>query len=332
MSSGWAYFVAASFMACTTAPSRDVKVVSPEGTSAPSAEAPEPTSAPSAAAWPDRSELFIVLTDQRDLELRAFGTAGLKPFKHVIGGDVQQTVYNPELGLFWFLDAERLWVLDLYEVGAGVAKPVLIASHLPAAAKLYILKDATFQSPGQVGEGSMEMELHWDEEPSITATVSGEEGKQEFHHLDGSAWLSQERSRAPRSAPAWIEFAERGPHAPLPVARARCTDKRQCGAALPFGDRGWQLVISGDEYGDFEHHFCLLYDPATRLFATPPRAAAWADATALESAGCGPYFFNERNDAYFDFEVICRTSGVCAPLDDASAEGWVVPGVGVGAI
>jgi hypothetical protein len=330
MNGRWSFFAVASLMACATTTSRDVKVASSEAIPDPRPETPEPTAAsPSPAVWPDRSELFIAMTSERILELRAFGVAGLEPFTYVIANDIQQTLYNPELQLFWFHETDRLWVIDLRTVGSGVVKPELIASHLPRIDKLYISRGGrTFQAPGQVGDESSEFWLHWDEHPYL----EGGDSEARIDGLDGAAWLSRERARPARAAPAWAEFAHDAPHAPLPAARAQCTDKRQCGAALPFGNRGWQLVISGDEYGDFEHHFCLLYDPAKQVFATPPEAKTWADATTLESAGCGPYFFNERNDAYFASDVICHTAGDCAALDDAGAEGWIMPGVGVGAL
>lgn len=316
---------ATSLMACAAA--------SPEAKVAGVSQLPAPTSAVTAASplpdWPARDDLFIALTSMHVLELRAFGPHGLEPFSHVIASDIQETLYNPELGLFWFLDTNRLWVIDLRSVGAGTIEPILIASNVPEVDTLYIVAAGrSFQAPWPAGDESIDLWLHWDEPPYL----QGGKRRDRIDELEGVEWLARERSRPASGAPAWTDFAKQAPLAPLPAARAQCTDEEQCVAALPFGDRGWQLVLAGDELGDFEHHFCLLYDPARNAFATPPDAKTWGDALTLASAGCGPFFFNARNDAYFDSDVLCHTAGGCVSLDDASAEGRVVPGVGVGAI
>jgi hypothetical protein len=244
----------------------------------------------------------------------------------VVANDVQQVLYNPELSLFWFMNSGRLWALDLKSVGNGVASPVLVASGLGQYPKLSVQRAGQhFTGPGQSQDDWQGLLLHWEVEPFIT----GGEAEGRIDGLDGRAWLAGERSRPVRAEPAWAEFDVHGPHAPLPSARAECDETEICGAALPFGE-SWQLVVAGDQSGDFEHHFCLLYDPTARAFATPPSAATWGDAAKLESGSCGPYFFNTSNDAYFHSSTVCRVGGPCVELDDAYAEGWVVPGAGVG--
>jgi len=322
---------AAAGLGCSAGVAREVNVVAPSVSAA--AQPDEPSSAPrpseGAQGWPERSDLFIAKKSGGQLTLRAFGAAGLAPFVHVLASDIRATLYDAELELLWFGDAEaRLWVIDLRELGPGSAAPVLIASQLPQHAKLSVAREGRYvEGTGQVGEEWMELVLHWEQEPWL----DGGEGEGRLDHLEGQAWLGRERLRSPREVPAATAFEGEGPHVALPASIAQCDDARLCGAALPFGARTWQLVVAKNDetHGDFSHNGCLLYDPEKNAFARPPEASEWAKVVDTQLSTCGPYRFNAKGDAFLVSDKACRLGGGCASLESFGS-GWLVPGATVG--
>jgi hypothetical protein len=205
---------------------------------------------------------------------------------------------------------------------------VLIASHLPQHAKLSVARRGKHvEGPGRVSEEWMELVLHWEEEPWI----DGGEGEGRLDQLDGATWLGRERQRPAREVPPWTQFEGDGPHVALPPGVAQCDDARLCGAALPFGALGWQLVVAKNDetHGDFSHNGCLLYDPDQEAFARPPEASEWAKVVDTPLTTCGPYRFNAKGDAFLVADKVCRVGGGCTSLESFGS-GWLVPGATVG--
>jgi hypothetical protein len=310
---------------------REVKVVSPAESAVLKADEADaaPRASGRAQVWPHRNDLFIAKKSGGELTLRAFGSSGLTPFAHVVASDIRATLYDAELELLWFSDGEaRLWLVDLREVGSSSLEPVLIASHLPQHAKLSVeRRGKSVEGPGQVGEESLELVVHWEREPWI----DGGESEARIERLDGRRWLEREAQRRLREVPGWAQFDGEGPHVALPDGVAQCDDARLCGAALPFGKLGWQLVVAKNDetHGDFAHNGCLLYDPDKAVFARPPEASEWAKVVDTELVTCGPYQFNAEGDAYLVADKVCRIGRGCSSLE-SFGNGWLVPGATVG--
>jgi hypothetical protein len=322
---------AAAALGCSAGAAQELNVVAPSASAVAKPEEPDSPRLPSdgAQGWPERSELFIAKKSGAQLTLRAFGAAGLTPFAHVLANDIRATLYDAELELLWFGDADaRLWVIDLRDLGPGSPAPVLIASHLPQHAKLSVARAGRYvEGAGQVGEEWMELVLHWEQEPWI----DGGEGEGRLDSLDGHAWLERERRRSSREVPAPTPFEAEGPHVALPPSIAQCDDARLCGAALPFGALTWQLVVAKNDetHGDFSHNGCLLYDPEKNAFARPPEASEWAKVVDTQLSTCGPYRFNAKGDAFLVSDKVCRLGGGCASLESFGS-GWLAPGATVG--
>jgi len=296
----------------------------------PPAVAPAPLT-PAALGWPARGESVLAKADDR-LLWRAVGPTGLVSFEHVIASDVLELLYDAELELLWFSDmGGRLWVSDLRALAASPptsAPPnVLIASDLPEHQKLSVwVGDRYVEGPGQLGEGSVELSLRWEDDTRFETDAGEHLGR-----IEGRAWLERERHRATRPVPAVQQPDEAGPHIPLPAGVAQCDNPELCGAARPFGPSGWQLVITktDETHGDFSHYGCLLYDPAHATFATLPDAGTWLPSADPDLDTCGPYHFNTAGNAFLASDKVCRIGASCTPLR-AFAIGWLEPGVTVG--
>lgn len=293
----------------------------------PSPSAPAPAAEATNAALPARADLLLVRSENRIL-LRAFAEPGLARFEQVLASDVLEQLYDPELELLWFSDMSgRLWVRDLRTLDAPAPANVLIASDLPEHQKLSVwVGDRYVEGFGQLGEGSVELSLRWQEEPWFETDAGDRLGQ-----IDGKAWLASERARAARNVPAWAQPDEAGAHVALPAALARCDNPELCGAARPFGPSGWQLVITktDETHGDFSHYGCLLYDPARQAFTRPEDTRSWAPASDAELDTCGPYQFNAGGNTFLASSRVCRLGADCISLE-ASAIGWLAPGATVG--
>jgi hypothetical protein len=300
------------------------------------ASALDATHAPSTTAWPPRAESLLAQSGDR-LVWRAFGSSGLGAFEHVIASDVHELLYDAELELLWFSDtSNRLWVSDLRALAASTptnAPPnVLIASDLPEHQKLSVwIGDRLVEGSGQLGEGSVELSLRWDEVATFETDAAETDAAEHLGRIEGKAWLQRERERTARAVPELQKPDESGPHIALPAGIAQCDNPELCGAARPFGSSGWQLVITktDETHGDFSHYGCLLHDRARAAFARPPDTRTWHPAADPELDTCGPYRFNARGDAFLASDRVCRVGAECTPLGGV-AIGWLEPGATVG--
>jgi hypothetical protein len=321
--------LALTCLGCSAAPGRDVKVVPANENTTIEASEPTPPSPAASAGWPDRNELLIAYTLEHQLLLRSVDISGLTPFVHELARRVREDLYDAERELLWFTDQDdRLWVIDLRSIAANQLVPVPIARNLPQHSRLAVSQgEASVVGDGQLGDETMELVLHWESEPWI----DGGEGGGRIDDLEGRAWLDLERSRTPRGTPAWVPIDIEDPHVKLPPGIAQCDSDVFCGAARPFGTRGWQLVVAKNDTvsGDFTHNGCLLYDPARQAFARPPEATEWAPVVDTELDTCGPYRFNQDGTAFVVSDKICRIGAGCRELD-AFSRGWIVPGETVG--
>jgi hypothetical protein len=318
---------AACCLACTAVAPRQGRLVASEASRVPSTEAPGGSPSASDAPLPKRGELFFATTLDGDLMLRAFTATGLAPFNQLLAREVREVIYNPELELFWYSDATRLWVIDTRDVEVSTWQPVLIASDLPENDGLHVKRNGSdYSGPGRSTDETLELDLHWDANPWI----GGGEGGRRLENLDGAAWLARERVRPARSVGV-ADFNHADHRAALPPGWTGCTGPDGiCAAAVPFGPRGWELMVTNEDFGgDFPEHDCRLYDPASHTFATPPEGRQWAPASDVAPGPCGPYLFNDENDAFLVSDVVCRIGSGCTALE-AQGRGWLEPGRIVG--
>jgi len=317
---------------CAARPAQDVQP--PSLPVAPALEAASP--APAVTAWPPRAESLFTQTEDR-LVWRAFGQTGLTAFQHIIASDVHELLYDAELELLWFSDRRsRLWVSDLRALAASAPASapanVLIASDLPEHQKLSVwVGDRLVEGTGQLGEGSVELSLRWDEVATFETDAAETDGAEHLGRIEGGPWLERERGRTARAVPELQKPDEAGPHIALPADMTQCDNPELCGAARAFGASGWQLVVTktDETHGDFSHYGCLLHDPARAAFALPPDTRTWHPAANPELDTCGPYRFNTSGDAFLAGDRVCRIGAECTPLD-GYAIGWLQPGVTVG--
>jgi hypothetical protein len=317
---------AACCVACGVASASGPSVATPEASHVPTGEEAPHAGAiaqRSGAEWPQRSELFLVRTGEAELALRAPRADSVPPFEHVLARGVGNVLYNPELDLVWYNVEGRLFVIDTRHLGPSTPEPVLIARDLPIVGGLRLERAGVhFTAPG-AGQDEDDLVLHWDEAPWIEA---GEE-EPRIENLDGQPWLAREQHRPVRRVSSLQGFDASGPHVALPAGRGQCDDRKICGAALPFGSRGWQLLVANeDEDGDFREFRCLFHDPATQGFSTPPEAREWASAQHLESGTCGPFAFNAEGDTYLAASVVCHVGDACESLGEGNGIGWLEPG------
>lgn len=318
--------VAGLSLACAAVPPPEGRVGVSGATDAPATEVPSEEGRNPAAASPKRSQLFFAWTLEGELWLKAFSAGGVVPFEQRLARDVQHVLHNPELELIWYSDAERLWVIDTRSHDVADWQPVLIASHLPQGDRLHVERGGShYVAPGRISDETLELVLHWDAEPWIEA--GGDASR--LDGLDGRAWLERERARPPRPAAA-LQFAPADKRSPLPADWAGCRQPGICGAALPFGPRGWELVVTNEDLGgDFLEHECRLHDPATALFSAPLDGQKWAAPDGVAAGPCGPYLFNSEKNAFLVEDVVCSVGGTCTTLD-GRGRGWLEPGGAVG--
>jgi hypothetical protein len=273
---------------------------------------------------PARNQLFLV-ESRGELLLRAIGSA----FELRLASNAQHVLYDSAFELVWFSDERRLWVIDLRGPGLPPLVPVLIASHVPHHVELHVYRGGTdFVEPEDACDLAPLLELRWEKEPWI----EGERG-QRLTELDGRSWLARERLRAARTVDEarWFGLDPSQQHVALPVTRAHCQDAERCGAALPFGQRHWDLVLTDQSEGaDCWHFGCLVRDSETGAFGTPPQPGSWGPPDEMPSGPCGPYRFNADGSAFLVKDVACTTAGSCQPLDGWGI-GWLTPGEVVGA-
>ena len=250
------------------------------------------------------------------------------PAVRVLAGAAQGALYDQRMELVWFDTSDRLWVLDLRTPALA---PVLIAEQVPFPSQLHVVRN-----PGQRGEPragceqAPALQLNWSAHPSLDAGP-GLAANTAAPRLtpEGTSWLVRELGRAERPVADPLRFSRPAPGVSLPES-ARSCEAPTCGATLPFGPRGWQLVLveAGMRAG-CSRYACLLRDVKTGSYATPPEADHFGTAPGVEPGPCGPYLFNQDGTSFLVGDVAC-TPKRCQKLQ-GQALGWIVPGVTLGA-
>lgn len=284
------------------------------GASAPHATPGTPLRAPK-KAYP--SDAFIVRAWGR-IELRSMSEPGVTVLAEKASGE---TVYDPELELIWYTHAGQLFVIDLRDVASA---PVLIASAIPDVSKLEIFRADSSVGTLDTCEGPT-LTLNWNESPSVEAY----DGDISETRIDGRSWLQAQNARPERSVGE--TRALEGKPVRLPRKVVDCEIPEVCGATADFGERDLQLVLVLDKGGgDCWNRGCLLRDPATDRYASPPDREHWGPSDKAKRGPCGLYYFNQPKSAFLVGNRLCLAGAACQDLE-GEALGWLNAGDTVGA-
>jgi hypothetical protein len=217
---------------------------------------------------------------------------------------------------------KQLQVLDLDRLDQP---PVAIAEGLPNVDRLEITGP---QDSVETEDGCdlASIELDWSAKPKIACVLDPTPGLR----VTNAAWLGAQRKRALRVQAKRMDFEDAGRKTRLPAKLLSCEVEESCGATLPLGATGLELVLVRQEAGgDCVHVGCLLRDPKSKLFATPPHAVSWGPANKTRPGACGPFMFDRAQKSYLVGSQLCAADSGCKPLP-GPALGWIEPGDTVG--
>lgn len=267
---------------------------------------------------PYPSDGFIVSVGGR-IELRSVSTPEVTVLAEEASGE---TVYDPELELIWYTHEGRLFVVDLREPGSA---PILIASAIPDVSKLQIDREERSVGTEDTCEGPA-LTLRWNASPSVEAY----DGDISETVIDGRPWLQQQMARSARAIGAKREL--NGKRLRLPRKVTDCEMPEECAVTAEFGERDLQLVLVLDKGGgDCWNRGCLLRDPHTDRYASPPDRELWGPVEQAKPGACGLYYFNQQKSAFLVGSRLCLAGAACTALD-GEALGWLNAGDIVGAV
>lgn len=307
----------------------------------PAAAVPSAGAEPAAAADPRAA--FLVGTQGESVSLRS-----LDGQSRTVVPELSSWLHDPSHGLLWFLDEDQLGVADL----RGEAPPTILAKGLPGVGALWVewpkSNAAQFVRPETGCEESAEaVELKLGAKATLRVVESDE---RRALSGDGRRWVQQQLKRAETPAPAARGFDPGAPRVALPKGWSGCDDAERCGLAASFGSGPLRLVlVRGNLGADCFQLGCLLYDPATARFASPPvrvdeggmpsltaQPARWTSAEDAAPGSCGPYRFDERGGTFLAHRYLCRLEGASSGVrcEELPGEGigWLRPGVVVGSL
>ena len=153
----------------------------------------------------------------------------------------------------------------------------------------------------------------------------------------GRRWLAAEAKRHSVPQFAVLEL-DVGEHVSLPASWEGC-ERERCGLSVPFGNGSWRLVLVKESTGaDCIQRSCLLFNPETQQFASPPVLAdtqgtlsmarypsTWTTAERSVPGLCGPYMFDAKGTTFLVRNYLCSLAGSCQELG-GDAVGWVAAG------
>jgi len=113
--------------------------------------------------------------------------------------------------------------------------------------------------------------------------------------------------------------------------------------SVPFGSGPLRLVLGKDNLGaDCFHRSCLVFNPETQQFASPPllvdkegtpslapEPPHWTSAKEASLGACDPYSFDEKGTTFLARRYLCKQNGPCQELEGEGI-GWMRPGPIVG--
>jgi hypothetical protein len=282
--------------------------------------AQRPGTQPTSPDLGDPSQQFIVHLQSGEIALRSRSGTAVR----VLAPHADEALYHAALELIWFVDGDRLSVIDLRVLDTP---PVIIALGLSCCGGHLSIIHPSVSARTDDDCDVPSVWLHWDETPTIEATDPDADAAD--LRIVNAAWLVSQLTRPARPAGERRRFAE--PRVRLPKKRLDCEDQAFCGATVPFGARGLLLVTVLQKMGgDCWQRGCLLRDPRTKLFSTPPDADTWGPADKTNSGTCGIFLFDRTQTSFLVQNQLCVAEHACQDLG-GWALGWLVPGDAVGA-
>jgi hypothetical protein len=263
---------------------------------------------------------FLLLRDTGELTLSTSGGSA-----RVLARGVADASYDPALELVWIQSVNELRVYDLRK---PASESVLIAHGLSGARRLQVEHAESRLLPDD-GCDLPFVELGWSRQPTLVGMVE----EVPDLRLEGTAWLSAELARPRREVPrarlSAFDLRAARVRVPLPPERSRCEEPAACGAAVSLPGWGIELVLVQDQMGeDCWTRSCLLRDPETDRYATPPLPEHWGPIEETEAGTCGPFQFDQSGQRFLLERSLCSAAG-CRKLG-GRAIGWRDPGATVG--
>ncbi len=265
----------------------------------------------------DPAQQFLVHAPSGEIRLRSRATSASR----LIAKHANTALYHASLGLVWFLDGDRLGVVDLRKPGSA---PVVVARGAPTVGHISIVHPPN-SIETEDGCDVPYLSLDWTETPKVEAFLTEAPNL----HVEGAAWLQAQFARPAPVVGKRRNFSK--PVTRLPPRLLDCEDRTACGQTAPLGARGLSLVrVLEKPGGDCVQRACLLWNPSTRLFASIPRIETWGSAETTPRGTCGPLMFDQAQRAFLVDQYLCGPDHGCENLS-AHTLGWLVPGDTVGA-
>lgn len=308
---------------------------SPPPASASASASPRPQ--PAAPAGAAASASFLVGASGHDISVRS-----LDGQTRVLIPAVSSSLYDEAHGLLWLLDEDRLAVSDLRQE----SPPVVLAKGLPPVGSVWVEwpnnGNSQFVRPDTGCEESTDaVEIKLGSKPSLRLVDS--EQRKPFSP-DGLRWLKAQTGRSATPSRPVKGFESDAQRVSLPEKWSGCDDAERCGLSEAFGAGPLRLVLVKDTQGggDCFQRSCLLFDPQTKRFASPPiltdaggtpsvapRPPRWTSAKEALPGACGTYLFDKAGTRFLIRQFLCQLNGDCQDLG-AEAIGWLQSGVVVG--
>lgn len=269
----------------------------------------------------------VVLVQDRDGQLSARSVDG-KISVRLLSTTADELVLDGAAELVWAKSGGgELAVIDLREPSP---KPRPIVTGLPADLPWGV--DGHYLSyyvDGRQCEHDEVITVDWNESPVIRA-----DGSRPKARLVGRKWLAAHLARSENVQSSqidlWSEIEK--PVIALPSAALKCTvAPHTCGLSLPFGRRGWRLVLTRRQTQDDRCHIdgCLVADVARKRVAVATDLGTWFDvakAPAAPDRSCGPIRFDPSGTHYVIADRLCSIdSEKCVSLP-GRALGWLPAG------
>jgi hypothetical protein len=278
---------------------------------------------PSDVSVPELADQYLVLGE--DLVLFSRGSTTSRR----LAERPSDALYDAAAELVWVRRGGELQVLD---VRANALQPISLFGGLPEGGHFEVRhRQQTFaalQPESSCDHGNV-VSLDWTSDPGLVIFEGGTP-RRLAPGVSGRRWLTAEWARPSRALLPRSHFESSVSRVSLPKSALRCDDEKLCGSALPLGASGLELVLVQSQWGaDCNHYACLLHNPATKLFATPPVARAWGAAATTAPGTCGPFLFHRDTAWFLVGNALCGPDGQCQALEGRGL-GWLLPGPIVG--